>query len=85
MELAVVSYEDTQCVDIIYDSLQQTLSENNLIEVTENLTKVVAQAEDQVDQSENNLAVISQVLAEASELLNASNIPVDAKVSLYIM
>ena len=62
--------------------IQQTLSENNLVEVTENLTKVVAQAEDQVDQSENNLAVVSKVLAETVELLNASNIQIDATVSL---
>ena len=63
--------------------LQQTLSENNFIEATENLTKVVAQAEDQVDQTENNLAVVSQVLSETAELLNSSNILINATVSLW--
>ena len=56
------------------------MSEDNFVEVTQRLAEVVMQADDQVDQSQNNLEVVAMVLVSVAELLVSSAATINVTV-----
>ena len=60
--------------------LKMNITEENFVEVTAQLTSVVRNANDEMDQTAENINVIAQVFTLTVDLLEAGDIAVDETV-----